>query len=108
MNNEIKRKAEKLRAALLEATDPRFVFNPEDTLEILNDYLQEREWISVKDNPPKLNTTVLGYCPIYGRAIRYYKEIGDSGWGEWDDVVKGGMGGLPPTHYMELPPEPEQ
>jgi len=64
-------------------------------------------WISVEDRLPELNTTVLAYCAIYGRAVRFYKEIHDSGCGHWDDTVSGNMGGLPPTHWMPLPEPPE-
>ena len=69
----------------------------------------ENPWISVKDRLPEFEQTVIGFCPVYGRTIRFYSRIAsDIDAGHWDDVLTGLMGGLPPSHWMRLPQPPEQ
>ena len=69
----------------------------------------EQPWISVKDRFPEYDKPVLGYCPIYGRALRVYSRIApDIDAGYWDDVINGNMGGLPPTHWMHIPQPPTE
>jgi hypothetical protein len=64
----------------------------------------ESKWISVKDEPPPLDTWVLVWCRIYGTYIGCNERIYGN-WGNWNDGKT--LGVLPPLFWMPLPESPD-
>ena len=79
-------------------------------IEVGISHYEEGLWISVKDNPPEIDSigfsSLIGYNPFWGRCMLNAEYICDTKFIQWKTWC--GESITPPTHYMPLPEPPKQ